>query len=430
MQNLACKLNIPLGPGVRDLSLEADLQSRIDDGHKVYAIGDVHGHLATFRALLYRLKLGKQDRVICLGDMIDRGPDSAGVVKLIRSDKRIICLKGNHEHMAIQSITKQNTVELWQPWMKRGGKSCWGSYIVQAEGDLYRAKRNFLSDMKWLDALPTQIVLDQFRLVHAGYDPRMPLDSQGDKELLWIRKTWYNFDQPVDPDRCVIFGHTPTVKLGASKGGDLAKSSFSLSDGRPGWIAMDTGAYNHVNPCLAALDLARLTTVKQATLRTDKWFDIKSKPAKYLKKIRQRAKKWRLPENRKESHIADSFGLKVLQERSRNDILAESKARKEINKISQLIPAIQGYRQAEMRRPFTWRRIAKRAKSNSYPLITRHQWQHESRIIRLGPGTENNRSRPHLPGPHSFTFYHCQNRSYPLMMQNHVQNKSTRKRAK
>ena len=425
MQNLSCKLNIPLGPGVRDLSLEADLQSRIDDGHKVYAIGDVHGHLATFRALLHRLRLGKQDRVVCLGDMIDRGPDSAGVVKLIRSDKRIICIKGNHEHMAIQSITKQDTVELWQPWMKRGGKSCWGSYIVQADGDLYRAKRNFLSDMKWLDALPTQIVLDKFRLVHAGYDPRMPLDSQGDKELLWIRKTWYNFDQPVDPNRCVIFGHTPTVKLGAPKGGDLAKSSFSLSDGRPGWIAMDTGAYNHVNPCLAALDLARLTTVKQATLRTDKWFNTKSKPAKYLKKIRQRAKKWRLPENRKESHIADSFGLKVLQERSRNDILAEDKARKDINKIGQLIPSIQGYKQAEKRRPFTWRRIAKRAKSSSNKLITRHQWQHRGRIIRLGPGTEKNRSRPHLPGPQSFTFYRSKQKNALSTKHSNLQTKST-----
>ena len=115
MQNLSCKLNIPLGPGIRDLSLEADLQSRIDDGHRVYVIGDVHGHLATFRALLHRLNLRKEDRIVCLGDMIDRGPNSAGVVKLIRSDERIICIKGNHEHMALQSITEDGRVELWQP---------------------------------------------------------------------------------------------------------------------------------------------------------------------------------------------------------------------------------------------------------------------------------------------------------------------------
>ena len=137
-----------------------------------------------------------------------------------------------------------------------------------------------------------------------------------------------------------------------------------------------------------------------------------------------------MPENRKESHIADSFGLKVLQKRSRNDILAEDKARKDINKIGQLIPSLQGYKQAEKRRPFTWRRIAKRAKSSSNQLITRHQWQHEGRIIRLGPGTEQNRSRPHLPGPHSFTFYHCKNRSYPSLMKSHLQQTNGMKRAK
>ena len=57
VQNLSCKLNIPLGPGVRNLSLEADLQARLDDGHRIYVVGDVHGHLATFRALLHRLNL-------------------------------------------------------------------------------------------------------------------------------------------------------------------------------------------------------------------------------------------------------------------------------------------------------------------------------------------------------------------------------------
>ena len=59
---------------------------------------------------------------------------------------------------------------------------------MQAEGDVYVAKSNFLSDMRWIDKLPTQIVLDNFRLVHAGYDPRMALDSQGDKATVWIRK--------------------------------------------------------------------------------------------------------------------------------------------------------------------------------------------------------------------------------------------------
>ena len=426
MQNLSCKLNIPLGPGLRNLSLEADLQSRIDNGHRVYVIGDVHGHLATFRALLHRLNLRKNDRVVCLGDMIDRGPDSAGVMKLIRSDNRIICIKGNHEHMALQSITEDGRVELWQPWMERGGKSCWASYIVQAEGDLYQAKRDFLSDMRWIDRLPTQIVLDQFRLVHAGYDPRMALDAQGDKELLWIRKIWYRHDKPVDPQRTVLFGHTTTLKLGAPKGGSIAKSKFNLSDGRPAWVAMDTGAYNHVNPGLAAVNLATLKVIKQTTLREDRWFAKPKKPSRYLGKIRQRAKRWKMPGNRKESTVADSFGLKALRERIKRNITAEDKAREDINRIGMLIPSVDGYKIAQQRKPFTWRRITKRAKhSKSLQAEINDEWQHNGRTIRLGPGTEKNRDRPHLPGPHSFSYYRSKQRNIPKLKHGDFQSKTT-----
>ncbi|MBT5122248.1 MAG: serine/threonine protein phosphatase, partial [Euryarchaeota archaeon] len=202
---MSCSLDIPLGPSCRDPSLEADLQARLDAGHRVIAVGDIHGHVATFRALLHRLQLGKEDRVVCLGDLIDRGPDSAGLISLVRNDPRIVCIKGNHEQMALQSITSEGQVELWQPWLQRGGKSTWGSYIVRAEGDLWQAKSDFFNDAMWMDNLPTQIVLDGIRLVHAGYDPRMPLDAQGEKELLWIRKRWFQHDQPVDPARMVVF---------------------------------------------------------------------------------------------------------------------------------------------------------------------------------------------------------------------------------
>ena len=93
---MSCSLDLPLGPSCRDPSLEADLQARLDAGHRIIAVGDVHGHLATFRALLHRLQLGPEARVVCLGDLIDRGPDYAGLISLVRSDLRIICIKGYH----------------------------------------------------------------------------------------------------------------------------------------------------------------------------------------------------------------------------------------------------------------------------------------------------------------------------------------------
>ena len=224
------------------------------------------------RALIHRLKLGEEDRVVCLGDMIDRGPDSAGLIDYIRSHPQIICLKGNHELMAITSLQEDGHVELWQPWLERGGRSTWGSYIVRANGDLYEAKELFASDLMWMDNLPNHIVLDDVRLVHAGYDPRMPLDLQGDKELLWIRKRFYAHEYAVDPNRTVIFGHSTTTKVGPSPG-SVAQSEIRLSDGRPA----DCNGYRRLQPCLTWTCCHRyqnLPVVKQATLRSERWFDV------------------------------------------------------------------------------------------------------------------------------------------------------------
>ncbi len=314
MNSLSCKLNLPLGPSLRDPALEADLQTRLDEGHRIFAVGDVHGHFATFKALLHRLNLRPEDRVVCLGDMIDRGPNSAGMVELIRAHPQIICLKGNHEHMAVQSVQSDGTFEAWQPWMKRGGKSTYGSYIVQANGDLYQAKHQMLDDFMWLDALPSELVLDHIRLVHAGYDPRRPLEVQGEKELLWIRKEWFEHDGSVDPARTVFFGHTTTTKLGDSAG-EVAFSSNRLADGRPSWVGLDVGAYNHVSPSLAAVDIASLGVVQQPTLRCDRWFERINTRRKQKGK---RKKTWKGQENLREAEVARSFGLTALVTRARH----------------------------------------------------------------------------------------------------------------
>ena len=328
MNSLSCKLNLPLGPSLRDPSLEAELQARMEDGHRLFVVGDLHGHLATFRALLHRLKLKPEDRVICLGDMIDRGPASAELVALVRSHPQIICIKGNHEHMAIQCVQPDGTFEAWQPWMQRGGKSTYASYIVQAEGDLWKAKETMLDDFMWLDTLPTQIVLDGVRLVHAGYDPRMPLDMQGEKELLWIRKPWFTHDQAVDPSRTVFFGHTTTTKLN-NAAGEVAFSNQRLDDGRPAWVGLDVGAYNHVAPGIGAVEVATLRVVKQPTLKCDRWFE-------RIDRRNNRSKKrtvWKGVEDLKESEISRSFGLKALALRAKKTHQSTVRAQRELEEI-------------------------------------------------------------------------------------------------
>ena len=89
-----------------------------------------------------------------------------------------------------------------------------------------------------------------------------------------------------------------------------------------------------------------------------------------------------------------------------------------------LIPSVDGYKIAQQRRPFTWRRITKRAKdSKSIEAEINDEWQHNGRTIRLGPGTEKNRERPHLPGPHSFSYYRSKQRNPVLKVIETIDNK-------
>ena len=360
MNSLSCKLNLPLGPSLRDPSLEADLQARLDDGHRLYVVGDVHGHLATFRALLHRLSLAPEDRVVCLGDMIDRGPDSAGLVDLLRSHPQVICLKGNHEQMAVQSVQMDGTFEAWQPWMKRGGKSTYASYIVQAEGDLWQAKQTMVDDFIWLDNLPTQIVLDHIRLVHAGYDPRMPLDMQGEKELLWIRKEWFQHEGAVDPARTVFFGHTTTTKLGDAAG-EVARSETLLFDGRPAWVGVDIGAYNHVSPGLVAMDVSTFRVVKQPTLRCDRWFERIN-----TRKSTKKNAVWKGEENLREAEVARSFGLKALASRAKKARTSTLRAQRELEEVGVVFPP-QAHHDQTMGGYRIFKRADQRAKEATLP---------------------------------------------------------------
>ena len=332
MNSLSCKLNLPLGPSLRDPSLEADLQARLDDGHRIFVLGDIHGHLATFRALLHRLNLKPEDRVVCLGDMIDRGPNSAGLVHLLRTHPQVICLKGNHEHMAIQCVQPDGSFEAWQPWMQRGGKSTYASYIVQANGDLYEAKRQMAEDFMWLDTLPTQIVLDHLRFVHAGYDPRMPLDMQGEKELLWIRKEWFQHEGAVDP-------------AAPSSSATRRPRNWAM---RAKW-PFPTTAYRTGVPPGSALMWAPTTTWRRA------WPPWKPPPSvasnnprfaatdgsnALIHEPERKGKKraWKGEENLRESEVARSFGLKALASRAKSASTSTLRAQRELEKAGVVFP--------------------------------------------------------------------------------------------
>jgi serine/threonine protein phosphatase 1 len=180
---------------------------------RTYVIGDIHGCYREFKQLLELCSDdadGKPARLITLGDYVDRGPDSFGVVQLIRHRlageypvfRSIINLKGNHEDMMVQAVLggelsdKQNWVSL-----NNGG---------DATVESYPNKNILLDDAKWLAALPTSCE-DKLRYyVHAGIRPRICLKEQNDADKLWIRDLFLKHKAP--HEKYVVHGHTPLAQ--------------------------------------------------------------------------------------------------------------------------------------------------------------------------------------------------------------------------
>ncbi len=263
---------------LRKKSCENDLQEALDNGARVWVIGDVHGFNQTLRSLLNLLELEPEDRVVLLGDLIDRGPDSFDVVRCAREDHRIHCVKGNHEHLMVENFSMEKIHEPNQDstaWFHVGGRETVSSYFrafpEEAEGALEWMVEQ---DVEWMRQLPSHIVLDRWRLVHAGYNPRQDPDHQIEQDLLWIRKPFHSTNSPIDPHRSVVFGHTPTMNLyprSEERWGEIWYSDVKLNDGRSAAIGLDTCVFHKQGrpAVLTAFDLQ--TSEVRSLNRREAW---------------------------------------------------------------------------------------------------------------------------------------------------------------
>jgi serine/threonine protein phosphatase 1 len=171
-----------------------------------YAIGDIHGSLDKLRALFARCEAhaaGRPMKLVFLGDYIDRGPESFGVIDfLLTLQKRrgadVITLMGNHEDMALSVIDGVNRAGAW---VLQGGEETLRSYSVADPSNIPRAH------IDWLRAL--RLTYDDGRrlFVHAGVNPDVPLDAQEGDDLLWIREPFLSDRR--DYGRLIVHGHTP-----------------------------------------------------------------------------------------------------------------------------------------------------------------------------------------------------------------------------
>ena len=206
---------------MRDIELEMKLQKSLNEGNNVWVIGDVHGFNQTLRSLVAKLEIKTGDYVVLLGDLIDRGPNSYDVIQFVKNSPNMATVKGNHEKMMAKvfSISRLEKPDLRiSTWFYNGGLATATSYInaytdssgIENTQELHQAIER---DKSWIEQLPSQIVLDDWRLVHAGYDPNVDLDCQTDSELLHVRKPFHQVTEPIDVHRTILFGHSITITL-------------------------------------------------------------------------------------------------------------------------------------------------------------------------------------------------------------------------
>lgn len=168
---------------------------------RTIAIGDIHGCLAALDALLEVIEPQGDDQMIVLGDFVDRGPDSRGVIERLfelRSRVRLLVLMGNHEEMLL--LARDDELEL-AAWLEFGGAQTLASYGVSHPRDLPKEHVGFLRSN--LDFVETERHL----FVHANYLPDLPLEEQPADALRW-ESLWQRVPAPHASGKTAIVGHT------------------------------------------------------------------------------------------------------------------------------------------------------------------------------------------------------------------------------
>lgn len=207
-------------------------------GRLVYAVGDIHGHAREHSLLLRRIESDARDAVVherpllvFLGDYVDRGPDSRGVIDAVLEVEaagafEMAALKGNHEDALIRFLSDPTYGDAWI--------DNWGQATLRAYGVDPRSgagvRARFLAALperhrSFLDRLSLSHTQGDYHFVHAGVGPGIPLEAQDERDLLWIRHEFLTSDAAFG--KVIVHGHTPAREPQV----------------RPNRIGVDTGCY-------------------------------------------------------------------------------------------------------------------------------------------------------------------------------------------
>ena len=173
-------------------------------GKRAIAVADIHGCAKTFRRLIFEVVcLNTSDKLYLLGDMIDRGPDSKGVMETIFELQGcgydIRPIRGNHEQMLLTYIQEPHYKNLTR-WFANGGDATLQSYGVTTPEELDEL-------VGYLDALPLCQMTDSQIFVHAGLDFSLDDPLTGEEAMLWKRGG--DVDEAKLHGRVLVSGHTP-----------------------------------------------------------------------------------------------------------------------------------------------------------------------------------------------------------------------------
>jgi serine/threonine protein phosphatase 1 len=215
----------------------------IPDGQRVYAVGDIHGRLDLLDELLAMIAADDAARahaattIVFLGDLVDRGPDSAGVVERLRalaeSDSRLRFLTGNHEEVFYHALHDDGD-EALKFFCRIGGRETILSYGISETDynamdypELKAALAPLVpeSHLAFIAGFEDMIEIGDYLFVHAGIRPDVPLEEQRPRDLRWIREPFLSHASP--HCRMIVHGHTilPDIDLQSNR------------------IGIDTGAY-------------------------------------------------------------------------------------------------------------------------------------------------------------------------------------------
>lgn len=197
--------------------------SRAPDGMRIYAVGDIHGCAGLLDDLMAQIRAEeKADKVnaqlVFLGDYIDRGPDTSGVIDRLLALKRerpgTVFLKGNHEDVFLSFLADPGANADWIEW---GGGELLASYGVPSSGLLEDIVRRLSETMPadhlaFLRSLELTRVIGDYLFVHAVVRPGVPLDQQQERDLLWIRGEFHRAPEELRPEKVVVHGHQPVKK--------------------------------------------------------------------------------------------------------------------------------------------------------------------------------------------------------------------------